>query len=58
MRRNRLTRGKMLQVAESIFNSVIRYGIALYLKPVFEVEEVKARNLPLFYYELRALQKV
>ena len=45
----------MLQVAESIFNSVIRYGIALYLKPVFEVEDVKARSLSI---EARRLQTI
>ena len=42
-------------VAESIFNSVIRYGIAVYLKPVFEKEEVKAKTLST---EARKIQTV
>ena len=42
--RNRIFRSKLLMVAEAIFNSKTRYGIALYLNPVFEVEEVKARG--------------
>ena len=53
--KNRLTRGKMLLVAEALFNSVIRYGIAVYLNPVFEVEEVKAKNLS---SEARRLQVI
>ena len=44
------------QAAESIFNNVIGYGIALYLKPVFEVEEVKARNLSIEARKLQTIQ--
>ena len=32
-------------IAESIFQSKIRHGIALYLNPIFETEDVKARKL-------------
>ena len=42
-------------VAEALFNSVIRYGVAVYLKPVFEVEEVKAKSLS---SETRRLQVI
>ena len=31
-------------VAESIWNSVIRYGICLYLIPIYEKEDLKARK--------------
>ena len=54
--RNRLTRGKMLMVAESIFNSKVRYGIALYLNPTFETEDVKARKLSVEASKLQVIQ--
>ena len=54
--RNRLPRRKMLMVAESIFNSVIRYDIAVYLKPIYEVEDVKARNLSTEARKLQVIQ--
>ena len=41
--RNRIPRRKLIMMAETMFNSKIRYGIALYLNPVFESEDVKAR---------------
>ena len=47
---------KMLLVAEAIFNSVIRYGIALYLTPVSEVEDVKARKLSSEARKLQVIQ--
>ena len=43
--KNKVTRGKLLMIAESIFQSKIRHGIALYLNPIFETEDVKARKL-------------
>ena len=43
--KNKVPRGKLLMIAESIFQSKIRYGIALYLNPIFETEDVKARKL-------------
>ena len=54
--RNRIFRSKLLMVAEAIFNSKIRYGIALYLNPVFEVEEVKARTLRKEASKLQVIQ--
>ena len=54
--KKRLTRGKLIQVAESIFNSVIRYGIAVYLKPVFEKEEIKAQSLSTEARKLQTIQ--
>ena len=43
-------------VAESIFNSKLRYGIALYLNPVYENEEVKARHLTTEARKLQIIQ--
>ena len=54
--RNRILPSKLLMVAESIFNSKIRYGIALYLNPVFENEDVKARTLSKEASKLQVIQ--
>ena len=43
-------------VAESIFNSKIRYAIALYLNPVVDKEEIKTRKLSSDAYKLQVLQ--
>ena len=43
-------------VSESIFNSKVRYGIALYLTPVYEREQVKARQLSAEAKKLQVLQ--
>ena len=43
-------------MAETIFNSKIRYGIALYLNPVFESEDVKARHLSTEAKKLQVIQ--
>ena len=36
---------KLNIIADAIFNSVIRYGIAVYLVPTYEKGELKARKL-------------
>ena len=54
--RNRLPRRKLLMVAEAIFNSKIRYGIALYLNPVSEKEDIKARRLSTEARKLQTIQ--
>ena len=43
-------------VAESIFNSKLRYGIALYLTPTYEKEQVKARQLSAEAKKLQVIQ--
>ena len=43
-------------IADAIFNSKIRYGIALYLKPTSETEEVKARHLSTEARKLQIIQ--
>ena len=42
-------------IAEAIFTSKIRYGVALFLKPVFDNEELKMQKLP---DNTRALQVI
>ena len=36
---------KLIIIAEAILNSIIRYGIAVHLKPTFEKEDLKAQKL-------------
>ena len=43
-------------MAEAIFNSKIRYGIAVYLKPTFDREEVKTEKLSKHTKELQVVQ--
>jgi hypothetical protein len=41
-----IPKDKLIIIAEAIFNSKIRYGIAVYLIPIFDREEVKMEKLP------------
>ena len=43
-------------IAEAIFSSKIRYGIALYLNPVSDPEDVKAKKLSVEARKLQTLQ--
>ena len=54
--RNRMPREKLIIIAESIVNSVLRYGIAVYINPVYETEDLKERKLPGNTRELQTLQ--
>ena len=47
---------KLNIIADAIFNSVIRYGIAVYLVPMYEKEDLKARKLSSETYDLQVLQ--
>ena len=47
---------KIVIVAEAIFNSRIRYGAAVYLKPIFDDEELKTRKLSQETNDLQTLQ--
>ena len=53
---HKLPRDKLFIVAEAIFNSKIRYGIAVYLKPTFEEEEIKSGHQYQATKQLQALQ--
>ena len=53
--KHRISTDKLLMIAETIFNSEIRYGSSVYLQPVFEKEELKAETLSV---ETRQLQKI
>ena len=47
---------KLIIIADAIFNSIIRYGIAVYLVPTYEKEDLKARKLSSETYDLQVLQ--
>ena len=54
--KKRVPTDKLLIVAENIFNAKIRYGIAVYLQPTFEKEDVKAQKLSANTKSLQTLQ--
>ena len=33
-------------IAEAIFNSLLRYGVAVFLKPVYDEEDLKMKKFP------------
>ena len=43
--KKRVPKDKLIIIAEAIFNCKIRYGIAVYLIPISEREEVKTEKL-------------
>ena len=47
---------KLIIIADAIFNSVIRYGIAVYLVPTYDKEDLKARKLSSETYTLQVMQ--
>ena len=54
--RYRIPNEKLVMIAEAIFNSKIRYSIAVYLSPVFDEEDLKTKKLPRNTYILQTLQ--
>ena len=42
--KQRVPRNKMAMIAEAIFNSKIRYGISVYLNPIYDHEDLKANK--------------
>ena len=54
--KQRIPVNKLIIVAEAIFNSKIRYGIAVYLKPIYEKEDLKGDILSENTSKLQTLQ--
>jgi response regulator of citrate/malate metabolism len=54
--KKRIPKDKLIIIAEAIFKSKIRYGIPVYLIPVFEREEVKMEKLSPYTKELQIVQ--
>ena len=44
--KNRVPRDKLIMISEAIFNSLIRYGVAVYLNPVYDEEDLKLKKIP------------
>ena len=43
-------------IAEAIFNSLIRYGVAVFLKTVYNEEDLKMKKIPKNTIVLQTLQ--
>ena len=54
--KERIPKEKLVIIAEAIFNSKIRYGIAVYLNPVFDEEDLKMKRLSKYATVLQTLQ--
>ena len=54
--KNRVPQNKLVIISNTIFNSIIRYGIAVYLKPVFDEEDIKVKKLSKNATNLQTLQ--
>ena len=54
--RNRFPRDKVFLIAEGIFDSKIRYGVLVYLNPVYNKEELKMTKIPKNTVALQTLQ--
>ena len=55
--RYRVTKEKINLIAEAIFNSLLRYGVAVFLKPVYDEEDLNRRKLPKNTNVLQTLQR-
>ena len=56
IKKNRVPKEKINMIAEAIFNSLLRYGVAVFLKPVYDEEDLKGRKLPKNTNTLQTLQ--
>ena len=54
--RKRIPKEKISMIAEAIFNSLLRYGVAVFLKPVYDEEDLNMKRLPKNTIVLQTLQ--
>ena len=54
--KQRIPKNKLIIIAEAIFNSKLRYGIAVYLNPIFDKEDLKVNKLSENARKLQVLQ--
>ena len=54
--KNKIPKNKLIMVAEAIFNSKIRYGISVYLNPIYESEDLKMQKTTKNATTLQTLQ--
>ena len=44
--KKRVPKEKIVIIAEAIFNSLLRYGVAVFLKPIYEKEDLNMEKKP------------
>ena len=54
--KHRVPKNKLVIIAEAIFNTKIRYGISVYISPVFEDEDLKLKKISKNTSNLQILQ--
>ena len=54
--RKRVPKEMIVIIAEAIFNSLLRYGAAVFLKPVYDEEDLNLKKLPKNTIALQTLQ--
>ena len=54
--RKRVPKEKIVIIAEAIFNSLIRYGAAVFLKPIYDKEDLNMEKKPKNTATLQTLQ--
>jgi hypothetical protein len=54
--KKRVPKEKIAIIAEAIFNSLLRYGVAVFLKPVYDEEDLNMKKLPKTTVILQTLQ--
>ena len=54
--KNRVPKDKLIIIAEAIFNSKIRYGVSVYLNPVYDSEDLKMKKISKNANSLQILQ--
>ena len=54
--KKRVPREKIVIIAEAIFNSLLRYGVAVFLKPVYDKEDLNMEKKPKNTATLQTLQ--
>ena len=52
----RVPKEKIVMIAEAIFNSLLRYGVAVFLKPIYDEEDLNVKKLPRNTSVLQTLQ--
>ena len=54
--KKRVPKEKIIIIAEAIFNSLLRYGVAVFLKPIYEKEDLNMEKKPKNTATLQTLQ--
>ena len=55
--RKRVPKEKIVIIAEAIFNSLLRYGVAVFLKPIYEKEDLNMEKTKKYCYTSNATEQ-